>query len=240
MATTIATINLASNDLLSDVLALSSTNTLTQAGNSTGLANTTGLARKTTADGLEYVLVEADDYTANKAHKLYLKNIETTPSLYFTISNGDETLGRLYAGDWALIPWSAVDGTKQAIKLTLSGGSAWASGDTIAFDGVTVTSATNDPDDIVVLAAAASYPNFTATGAGAIITYTAKRSDNLTNYFLGRVDNVTTASWVITTASGSAIGTTSQFIEPVASANDIKITPSTSASHTLEYMLFHE
>ena len=49
MATTTATITLASADLLTDALSFSTTATLTQAGNSTGLTATTGLARRTTS-----------------------------------------------------------------------------------------------------------------------------------------------------------------------------------------------
>ena len=239
MATTTATITLASTDLLTDELSLASTTALTKAGNSTGLSGTTGLGRKTTATTDTYTLFKADEYTADKAHKIYLKNTATNPAYYFLITIDDDPIGRLYAGDWALFPWSATDGIKQQINLTLSGGSAWASGDIIVVDGVTVTSATNDPDDIAVLAAAATYPNYTATAAGAVITYTAKSSNDLTNHIHGRVDNVTTSSWVITTASGSAIGTTSQLTEPVASSNDIKITPGGSSTNsvTLEHML---
>ena len=230
----------AAGDLVSNALTISTSTALTKAGLSTALAETSGLAKKTITGGLTYTLFSADDYTANKAHKLYLKNIETNAALFWTISNGDEVLGRIYAQDWALMPWGAVNGTKQAVKLTLGGGTAWAAADTIVFDGVTVTAADDNTTNIAAVAAAASYPNFTATSSGAVITYTAKRSDNLTNYFLGRVDNVTTASWVVTTGSGSAIATTSQFVEGVASANDLKITPSTTAAHTMEYMLFHE
>jgi|TARA_Y100000004_G_scaffold52507_1_gene58248 hypothetical protein len=110
MATTTATLTLSSTDLLSDELALSTTATLTSAGNSTGLTGTTGLARKTLASGhSQYTLFDGSDYTADKAHKLYLKNTSTTASEYFLITVNSEDIGRIYAGDWALIPWSAHD-----------------------------------------------------------------------------------------------------------------------------------
>ena len=97
MATTTATITLNSTDLLSDELALSTTATLTSAGTSTGLT------------------------TDDKAHKVYLKNTETTASLYFLISIHDVEVGRLYAGDWALIPWSAdTTGDNADFKITPS------------------------------------------------------------------------------------------------------------------------
>ena len=110
MATTTATIVLSSTDLLSDQLALTSTATLTQAGNSTGLTGTEGLARKTVAGAHgQYTLFDGSAFTADKAHKLYLKNLSTTATEFFLITVNSEDIGRLYAGDWALIPWSAHD-----------------------------------------------------------------------------------------------------------------------------------
>jgi|TARA_B100001093_G_scaffold197045_1_gene189318 hypothetical protein len=110
MATTTATIILASTDLLSDELALTTSATLTGAGNSTGVTNTSGLSRKTVSGShAQYTLFDGTDYTADKAHKLYLKNISTTAAEYFLVTINGEDLGRIYAGDWALIPWSAHD-----------------------------------------------------------------------------------------------------------------------------------
>ncbi len=84
MATTTATITINSTDLLSDELALSTTATLTTAGTSTGLTGTAGLARKTVTGGhAQYTLFDGADYTADKAHKLYLKNTSTTAAEYF-------------------------------------------------------------------------------------------------------------------------------------------------------------
>jgi|TARA_R100001460_G_scaffold108125_2_gene158364 hypothetical protein len=110
MATTTATITLASTDLLSDELNLTSSATLTAADTSTGITNTSGLSRKTVTGGHgQYTLFDGSDYTADKAHKLYLKNISTTAAEFFLITVNSEDIGRLYAGDWALIPWSAHD-----------------------------------------------------------------------------------------------------------------------------------
>lgn len=107
MATTIASINITSTDLLSDSLSLSAIATLTAAGSSTGLTQTGGLARKTTESESQYTLFAAADYTDDKSHKIYLKNMETSAGLYFLISIHDVEVGRIYAGDWALLPWSA-------------------------------------------------------------------------------------------------------------------------------------
>ena len=106
MATTTATITIASTDLLTDELSLATTATLTKAGTSTGLSSTAGLARKTTGSTNIYTLFDGDAY-GDGAHKVYLKNTETTPGLYFRIFMQDEQIGKLYAGDWAFFPWEA-------------------------------------------------------------------------------------------------------------------------------------
>jgi hypothetical protein len=110
MATTTATITLSSTDLLSDELALTTTATLTTAGTATGLTQASGLSRKKLASGhAEYTLYDGSDYTADKAHKVYLKNTSETAAENFKVTINSEEIGLLYAGDWALIPWSAHD-----------------------------------------------------------------------------------------------------------------------------------
>ena len=110
MATTTAQLVLTSTDLLSDSLSVSAIATLTTAGSSTGLTHTEGLGRKTLASGhAQYVLFDGGGRTADKAHKIYLKNMSTTASEYFLITVNGEDMGRLYAGDWAFFPWSAHD-----------------------------------------------------------------------------------------------------------------------------------
>jgi hypothetical protein len=111
MATTTATITLASTDLLSDELALTTTATLTKAGNSTGLVSTGGLGRKTTESNSEYTLFTAANFTDDGANKIYLKNTSSDAAQFFTVKLGDIEMGRLYAGDWAFFPWNADTGT---------------------------------------------------------------------------------------------------------------------------------
>lgn len=119
MATTTATITLSSTDLLSDELALNTTTALTGAGNSTGLTLANGLSRKKTGNTAEYTLLAAADYVDDKAHKVYLKNTSTTATQYFEIQVAGVVVGRLYAGDWTLFPWSAdTTGTNCDIDIT--------------------------------------------------------------------------------------------------------------------------
>ena len=107
MATTTAQLILTSTDLLSDSLSVSAIATLTTAGSSTGLTGTEGLGRKKTANTSEYTLFAAADATDDKAHKIYLKNMSTTAAEYFEVQVAGVVVGRLYAGDWAFIPWMA-------------------------------------------------------------------------------------------------------------------------------------
>jgi hypothetical protein len=107
MATTIASIDINSTDLVSDKVSIASVTTLTGAGNSTGLTQTGGLGRKKLASGhAQYTLFDGDAYGSG-AHKIYLKNTSSTPAEYFTIEINSEQMGKLYAGDWAFFPWEA-------------------------------------------------------------------------------------------------------------------------------------
>lgn len=105
MATTTATISLSSPDLTGDVLSLSTTATLTKAGFSTGLDQTTGVGRKTTTATTQYTIVEAADYTADKGHKLFLRNVSTNVTEYLTVHIGNQEVGRLYGGDFLFMPF---------------------------------------------------------------------------------------------------------------------------------------
>lgn len=114
MATTTATITLSSSDLTGDALSLSTSATLTKADSVTGLDQTTGVARKNFVATTLVNLFDGNNYPAAKAHKIYLRNPSTVASEYFTVSIGDsggtpEEIGRLYAGDWMFMPWSAHD-----------------------------------------------------------------------------------------------------------------------------------
>jgi len=108
MATINATITLTSPDLTSDALSISSTSTLSEAGVNTGLSQTDGLNRRTYSSTVsnEPIAVAAT-YTDDQAHKVYIKNLSTTASEYVIVRIGATEVGRLYAQDWAFIPWSA-------------------------------------------------------------------------------------------------------------------------------------
>ena len=118
MPTTTATVTLSSSDLTGDALQLSTTSTLTKAGTTTGLDQTTGVGRKTYTQNTIDTLVTAADYTADKAHKVYIKNTSTVATEYMVITVNSQVIGRLYAGDWLLMPWTAA--ASADIKVTPS------------------------------------------------------------------------------------------------------------------------
>ena len=121
MATTTASVTISSGDLTADALSLSRTATLNKAGQVTGLDQTSGVARKIYKSTSIQTLFDSAEYgQGDKAHKIYLANPSTVSSEYFTVSIGDSTgtpepLGRIYAGDWCLLPWSPAAATDDIV-----------------------------------------------------------------------------------------------------------------------------
>ena len=119
MATTTATITLASSDLADNALSISNTATLYTAGTNTGITETTGLGRKKFADNSNIILLDhglaggiAQDVTADKSAKVYIKNMNDRGdgTKYVNILLAAVEIGRLYGGDWMFIPWSGGGG----------------------------------------------------------------------------------------------------------------------------------
>ena len=109
MATTTAQITLSSADLTGDALQLTNVATHTGQDTNSGLTHTTGVNRITFASAqTAYNLIAAADYSSSaKAHKVYIKNLSTSNSEFVNIEIGgsNTTLGRLYGGDWAFLPY---------------------------------------------------------------------------------------------------------------------------------------
>ena len=235
MATTIATINLASTDLLSDAISFSTTTTLTKAGSSTGLALTTGLGRTNfTDDPIHQKLIyRGDDATANGANKIYLKNLSATASEFFTVYVNSEEMGRLYAGDWAFFPWSANNGTKRVFTVTIA--ATWAVGDTWEFDGVKTYADSATVGSIANQIHAANYPNWvtTHTADAATVVFEDRVSG------LGGTTVVVTADGTLNTAGNGTANISSAAVS-VEGVGDIYVKPSVVTTMTLEHMLFNE
>tara|TARA_R100000900_G_C3292907_1_gene156120 strand:+ start:166 stop:585 length:420 start_codon:yes stop_codon:yes gene_type:complete len=125
MATTTAQITLTSTDIADNALSISNTMTLTTAGTETGITETTGLARKKIASAslADLITVANTDVTAAKSAKVYIKNTSTATDKYGLVGIGDSGgtpiyIGRLYGGDWMLIPWDANSG--EDITMTMN------------------------------------------------------------------------------------------------------------------------
>jgi hypothetical protein len=234
MATVSASLALISEDLTTDSLSLSTSSSLKKAGQKrTNLDNTTGVARKSTTSMDQYTLFYADEYTADKAHKVYLKNTSTVASEFFTVSLEDKVIGRLYAQDFAFFPWSATDGTREVFTCTTTG--TYAAGDSLTFDGVTVTSTTTTLAAMSNLLRAATYPNWVASGTAdaAEVTFTAKKA---------RADQEIDASeWtLVDLADSNATFAIATVTEGLDNASNIKITPSVATTMKLEHALLYE
>ena len=119
MATTTATISLASSDIADNAVSISNSSTLYTAGTNTGITQTTGLGRRKFATGSNTILLDhgltsgiAEDVTADKSAKVYIKNLNDRGdgTKYVNILLAAVEIGRLYGGDWMFIPWCAASG----------------------------------------------------------------------------------------------------------------------------------
>ena len=116
MATTTATITLASSDILSDALSVSATSTLYKdASTSTGL-DQVRMGRNEIATGTTFDLLDATAAGEDKSNWVYIVNKETDPTYYVLITMYSKGIGRLYAGDWMYIPWGQGYGGGTAAK----------------------------------------------------------------------------------------------------------------------------
>ena len=115
MATTNATISI-SSDIMSYPVSISKQMTMKKLGSSAGLEETSGLRTKkfTATDAI--VVIEEDEFTNTKASKVYMRNTGSSKSDFFYVAKHASaaasdtaavTIGKLYGGDWMLIPYLA-------------------------------------------------------------------------------------------------------------------------------------
>ena len=118
---TICSVSITS-DIAPGLGTISKSMTLTKAGTINDLEETTGFSRRklaaTTAVDLITMANELVEPSDNTAAKVYIKNIGNNgvidKSKYVTISIGDtsgttQQIGRLYGGDWLMMPVTVVD-----------------------------------------------------------------------------------------------------------------------------------
>jgi len=238
MATINATLTIGSGDLLTSNLAFSVASTLSKAGSADGLTKTTGLARTNFTNNpiQSKVVYRSDDALTNGANKVYLKNLSTTVTEYFTIFIDEEEMGRLYAGDFAFFPWTATAGVKETfiVTATLSSGTV-AIGDSWEFDGVKTISVDTTLNNFAAAINAQHYPNWTTAVSSAAVTFTARESVDTGTVVTVTADGVATdlsADNLTMPITSAALGT--------ATSSDIFVVPSVVTTMDLEHMLFNE
>ena len=113
MATINASVTI-NSDISSYPISISKTMTMTKSANpSVGLEETTGLRTKRFTDTTAAVIAEHDELTDDRAHKIYIRNASTSRSNFFYVAYNAsaaaagtaETIGKLYGGDWMLMPY---------------------------------------------------------------------------------------------------------------------------------------
>ena len=113
MATINASVTI-SSDISSYPMSISKTMTMTKSANpSVGLEETTGLRTKRFTNTTAAVIAEHDELTDDRAHKIYIRNASTSRSNFFYVAYNAsaaaagtaETIGKLYGGDWMLMPY---------------------------------------------------------------------------------------------------------------------------------------
>jgi len=121
MATTTATISVSSN-ILSYPISINKSMTMKKAGSCHGLDETSGLNSTKVESVTAFKLFDNADATVGKASKVYIRNTGASTTDFFYVGYGEdlaaatvETIGRLYGGNWMLIPWDAVAATTHDI-----------------------------------------------------------------------------------------------------------------------------
>jgi hypothetical protein len=108
MATTTATLTLNSPDITGHNFSMTQIATLTKAGNSSGLDEFTGITSRiySAAQTDTVVVADANYASTTVAHKVYIRNTSTGTSDYILVElEGNVIIGRLYPGDWMLMPY---------------------------------------------------------------------------------------------------------------------------------------
>ena len=95
-----------SSDLLSASMSISSTTTCMKAGT---LSDDLDQMDTGYIEGTQKNLIEATALGVGKANKVYICNESTDETYFIEIMINAMIVGKLYAGDWMFLPWSAID-----------------------------------------------------------------------------------------------------------------------------------
>ena len=119
MATT-AGIQLTSN-LLSNSVSVNTSTTCMKAGTTADALDQMDTGYIELASGTQKNLIDATALGVGKANKVYICNESTDETYYIDIMINAMAVGKLYAGDWMFLPWSAID-TDADIEVTAQTG----------------------------------------------------------------------------------------------------------------------
>ena len=111
MATTTATINITSD--IGPGISISKSMEMHKLQSPVGLEETSGLRAKKFTATTAVVIVEEDEFTDTKASKVYIRNTGSSREDFFYVakhasaaaSDTTETIGKLYGGDFMLMPY---------------------------------------------------------------------------------------------------------------------------------------
>jgi len=107
MATT-ATIQLTS-DLLSNNVSVNTSTTCMKAGTTADALDQMDTGYIELASGTQKQLIDATALGVGKANKVYICNESADETYFIEIMINAMIVGKLYAGDWMFLPWSAID-----------------------------------------------------------------------------------------------------------------------------------
>ena len=125
MATINASINI-SSDISSYPTRINKTMTMKKADSCVGLDETLGLKTKKFNSTTAAEIATAADLTNARAHKLYVRNASADKANFFYIAyhasaaaaGTAEVIGKLYGGDWMLMPYNAATDINVASSTT--------------------------------------------------------------------------------------------------------------------------
>ena len=127
MATINASVSISSN-IMSYPVTINKSMTMKKAGTCTGLEETSGLNSKKFTSTTAATIVVNTEGTANKGSKVYIRNTGSSKTAFFYVALNTnaaaaattETIGKLYGGDWMLIPWIATAAVTHNITVASS------------------------------------------------------------------------------------------------------------------------
>ena len=115
-----ATLTLTSADIAGDPVNVSKTSTCYKAGTTTVLDQSGGLNKVILTSSSANTILDAVAAGANKAAKVYIRNLSTVSTEFVTVTINATVIGKLYAGQWLFMPWSMCD-SDSVIKIQASG-----------------------------------------------------------------------------------------------------------------------